>query len=981
MKDMLGSLRAAFKQSTGDESKEDNLRWGWLFSLVMILAMVVMTAVVSSLAWQYNQSSPQQLQEKGQQTLEKLEASWSAQLKHLEALLHLAIAGEVSDGMLKGWVQREFSTQGIMGFGCLLDSRHKQVWNLDQSAANLPGPKRPAAELLAKVRMYGERSCQLHPRMDDWPWILECHIPSFVGGKYQGTLVLFYTTASLSNALALEGFNERFRLKMAASARDLLVEASVTDYLTGDYTRRLLEVGGVSLALELGRVASGRDLWLWGLSGLLLVMLLTILWLFYFQVCQSSRRERASHALMLEKERLSHLIRTSVQGILVHRKNKIVFANPVLASLFGYQHPSEMLKISLGTMFPLSQLDTLRSASKGNGDDPASYFQCTAQHYSGRNLWLQGKSSRMRWNNEDCILTTLVDLTHHKEAEEKVHHHQHLLQTVVNNLPFWIYLKNAQSDFQLLNRQLLESLGISEQDAKQLDMCQIQKRVGDNLTDMAYYDQQVLNTGEKLERQLEFNGLQGKQIFKMVKLPLFQPDGELQAVLTYAEDITQRHLAEQRLQESEKRYRDLFEATFEGLVVLHHERVIAANEAFGHLMRHEVDNMMGMELDKFLFAAGSGEEANKLPNKLAHLEDGQYEARLRRKDGAMVDVEVLARSHEYTGRPVIVMALRDISERKRIEYMVRHFVSMVSHELRTPLTSITGSLGLLMETQHGALDRETQQLLGIARKNCERLIRLTNDILDISRLETGRLRFKESKLDIGALVEQATQEIRAYGESFQVDFRIHRSSDQICLVYADADRMLQVLTNLMSNAAKFSPAGETVDIYLEPESEHVCIHVCDRGPGIPAHVTQQVFSPFFQVENRQPSKGGSGLGLSIAKQIIEHSGGSIDVKPRPGGGAAFYFYLPLVLPAVAEKAFKQKAIPSVKAPTRSKVTKKAASANNTRHTAKSVKKAANDQSNSTKTKHNPVVPSPRSGGSSHMPESSDQGTHTSRGLS
>ena len=107
----------------------------------------------------------------------------------------------------------------------------------------------------------------------------------------------------------------------------------------------------------------------------------------------------------------------------------------------------------------------------------------------------------------------------------------------------------------------------------------------------------------------------------------------------------------------------------------------------------------------------------------------------------------------------------------------------------TPLTSITGSLGLLMETQHGALDRETQQLLGIARKNCERLLRLTNDILDISRLETGRLRFKESKLDIGALVEQATQEIRAYGESFQVDFRIHRSSDQICLVYADADRM------------------------------------------------------------------------------------------------------------------------------------------------------------------------------------------------
>ena len=190
-------------------------------------------------------------------------------------------------------------------------------------------------------------------------------------------------------------------------------------------------------------------------------------------------------------------------------------------------------------MFPLSQLDTLRSASKGNGDDPASYFQCTAQHYSGRNLWLQGKSSRLRWNNEDCILTTLVDLTHHKEAEEKVHHHQHLLQTVVNNLPFWIYLKNAQSDFQLLNRQLLESLGISEQEAKQLDMRQIQKRVGDNLTDMAYYDQQVLNTGEKLERQLEFKGLQGKQIFKMVKLPLFQPDGELQAVLTYAEDITQ----------------------------------------------------------------------------------------------------------------------------------------------------------------------------------------------------------------------------------------------------------------------------------------------------------------------------------------------------------------------------------------------------------------------------------------------------------
>ncbi len=482
---------------------------------------------------------------------------------------------------------------------------------------------------------------------------------------------------------------------------------------------------------------------------------------------------------------------------------------------------------------------------------------------------------------------------HRKKTEQKIQAQQQLLQTVVDNLPFWIYLENAQHELQVLNMQFLKALGASGQDIKHLNLREIQKRFGIHFADISANERRRLKSGKKLEHEIEFGEPNNKKIFKLVKLPLFKPSGQLQGLLTYAEDITKRHQAEKCLQESETRYRDLFEATFEGLVVLSDRRLIAANEAFGQLMNYPVEEMMGVKLSSFLFPEGYGETGTKLMGDLTELKDKHYQGCLKRKNGDLIPVEVLTRFQEYEGRPVVVMALRDISERKRMEQMVRHFVSMVSHELRTPLTSIAGSLGLLVESASSNFDDGSQELLRIAHQNCERLIRLTDDILDTSRLQSGHMQFHKSNVDLVALLDRATEEMRAYGEKFQVKLQIRRSHKQPCLIYADADRILQVLTNLISNATKFSPRGKTVDIYLKTETEYVSVRVCDRGPGIPAKNSNQVFIPFFQMENVQ-HKGGSGLGLSISKQIIEHSGGGIHFKSRQGGGAEFYFHLPLV---------------------------------------------------------------------------------------
>ncbi len=265
------------------------------------------------------------------------------------------------------------------------------------------------------------------------------------------------------------------------------------------------------------------------------------------------------------------------------------------------------------------------------------------------------------------------------------------------------------------------------------------------------------------------------------------------------------------------------------------------------------------------------------------------------KDGSRIDISLAAApirdgSGTVTGGWAIA---RDITARKQIDRMKSEFISTVSHELRTPLTSIRGALGLVTGGVTGTLPPQAKTMLDIAYKNSELLVRLINDILDIEKIESGKMTFDEQVLELTPLVAQALDANRAYAEQFGVSYLLTTAEPGI-KVSGNADRLMQVLNNLLANAAKFSPANGTVEVSVVRRGAMVRVAVVDQGTGIPDEFRSRIFQKFAQADSSDTrQKGGTGLGLSISRAIVEKHGGQIDFMSDPGNGTTFYFDLPL----------------------------------------------------------------------------------------
>ena len=234
----------------------------------------------------------------------------------------------------------------------------------------------------------------------------------------------------------------------------------------------------------------------------------------------------------------------------------------------------------------------------------------------------------------------------------------------------------------------------------------------------------------------------------------------------------------------------------------------------------------------------------------------------------------------------------DISELKRIDRMKSEFVSTVSHELRTPLTSIRGSLGLISGGVAGVLPDKVRGLVEIAKNNCERLIRLINDILDSEKIESGKMQFELRPMEMLPLLEQALADNQGFAAQHKVKL-VRQAPRQALRANVDGDRLLQVMANLLSNAIKFSPAEGTVRVLLGRHAGRVRVEVGDDGPGIPDEFRKRIFQKFSQADSSDTrQKGGTGLGLNIVKAMLERMEGSIAFDSRVNVGTTFYFELP-----------------------------------------------------------------------------------------
>ena len=301
-----------------------------------------------------------------------------------------------------------------------------------------------------------------------------------------------------------------------------------------------------------------------------------------------------------------------------------------------------------------------------------------------------------------------------------------------------------------------------------------------------------------------------------------------------------------------------------------------------------------------------------------------YELTARARDGKMTVVSYNATTFYDRDRTLqgVFAAARDITERRHIEQMLREknvelelaksvaeqtverleeveqlkkgFLSTVSHELRTPLTSIRGSLGLLASGAAGPLPDHVVEVVALAERNAIRLMALIEDILDLERLETGKIELQMTRVPIASILRRAMESLAAFGaHGVTVD-----APNVSSFIDVDADRIVQVLVNLLSNAVKFSPPGGVVTIAVTVDGQWTEFRVIDQGRGVPAVHRPAIFEPFRQVDPSDArEKGGAGLGLAICKSIVEQHGGSIGVESEEGAGSAFWFRLASLTPA------------------------------------------------------------------------------------
>ncbi len=507
------------------------------------------------------------------------------------------------------------------------------------------------------------------------------------------------------------------------------------------------------------------------------------------------------------------------------------------------------------------------------------------------------------------------DVTQRKRVEEDLAYERDLLRALLDNIPDRIYFKDTQSRFLRCSRSMANRLGLDDP-LKVVGKTDFDFHPRELAEEFFRDEKKILETGESLINKLEKQtDVDGRTIWASVtKVPIYNRSGQITGIIGLSRDITQLKETEQALREAEEKYRAIYENAVEGIFQTSLDgRFLSANPALARLYGYDSPQELVAALTdvrhQLYIDPARREEFSRLMRENGAVSG--FESQIHRKTGEIIWISEAARTvrdsrgnflyYEGAVEDVTARKLAEIERERAREAALEsarvksQFLANMSHEIRTPMNAITGMAGLLLDTR---LTQDQREFVDTIRDSTLTLLAIINDILDFSKIEAGKMTFEVIDFELRDAIESTVEMLADNAQKKSLDLACWFEPAVPNYVRGDPGRFRQVLTNLLSNAVKFTERGEVlVRVAKDSESEeHVVIRVSvsDTGVGIEPGALGRIFKAFTQADGSTTRRyGGTGLGLTISKQLVELMHGEVGVESQPGKGSTFWFKLPL----------------------------------------------------------------------------------------
>lgn len=628
-----------------------------------------------------------------------------------------------------------------------------------------------------------------------------------------------------------------------------------------------------------------------------------------------SKRKRTEELLHESEERYRMLFENSSDAVLLTAPDgHILAANPEAARMFG-RSTEEIMKLGRDGVVALDDPRLI----------PALQERARTGRFKGELTFVRadgtrfpGEVSTVIFKDRDGLDRTSMiirDITERQRAESAVRESEERFRSIISAAAEGIILQDPDGVIRASNASAEKFFGFAQGEMIGRKWEELRGHAihedGSPFLLQEYPAALTMRTGEPQANVVM--GIQkpnGTRAWLSVNSqPLFHHGERVPyAVVTSFFDLTERkQFEDQRAQQfrdterARSQTRAILDATSEGMTLVSPDGTfLIVNQRFAELFGVSPDTVIGRQFSEleslvdYIFVepqAARERLENIAADSHSHVRENFLQRFPEARELELFSTPVHTNDQIYIGR---LYVFRDVTQERAVDRMKSEFVSMVSHELRTPLTSIKGYIDLLLDGEVGELQPQQQNFLTIAKNNTDRLVALISDLLDISRIEAGKLELKRSRIEIAAAIREVAAsfapQIEAKQQALALDL-----SENLTPIFGDPDRVHQILTNLLSNAHKYTPRGGKISITAREAQQQLQVDVTDNGIGLSPEEQTKIFARFYRARNRATEHvGGTGLGLAITRSLVELHGGEIRVTSTRGVGSTFTILFPTV---------------------------------------------------------------------------------------